>query len=124
LIYQRKGDDGFVVIALNFTPEIRVGYRIGVPMPGRYLEIFNSDSEFYAGSNAGNGAVPLAAEKIEWMNHPYSLNITLPPLAGIILKPETPDIEEKPRKPAIIPQAAETLETTESIEEIYEARAK
>lgn len=124
LIYQRKVDDGFVVIALNFTAVVRFGYRIGVPTPGKYLEILNSDSELYAGSNVGNGALPLIAENIGWMNHPYSLSITLPPLAGIILRPDTPDIEEKAGKSAIIPEAAETLETTESIEEIDEARAK
>jgi 1,4-alpha-glucan branching enzyme len=121
LIYQRKGDDGFVVIALNFTPAVRFGYRIGVPISGKYLEIFNSDSEFYAGSNVGNGTVPLVAEEIEWMNHPYSLNITLPPLAGIVLSLETPDIERRTQKSAMLAKAAETMET-ELTEELDEAK--
>jgi 1,4-alpha-glucan branching enzyme len=121
LIYQRKGDDDFLVIALNFTPQIRYGYRIGVPKPGKYLEIFNSDSEFYAGSNVGNDAQQLVAEEIEWMNHPYSLNITLPPLAGIILRLETPDIERRTQKSDMLPKDAETMETA-LIKEIDETK--
>ncbi len=89
LVYQRKGDDGEVaVMALNFTPIPRTDYRIGVPKPGAYLELFNSDSEYYGGSNMGNGPGLLLAEEKAWMNNPYSMTITLPPLAGIILKSE------------------------------------
>ena len=40
---------------LNFTPVPRHGYRIGVPRPGLYREIFNSDSQYYGGTNLGNG---------------------------------------------------------------------
>ena len=89
LVYQRKGDDGEVaVMALNFTPMPRTDYRIGVPKAGAYLELFNSDSEYYGGSNMGNGPGMLLAEEKNWMNNPYSITITLPPLAGIILKSE------------------------------------
>ena len=89
LVYQRKADDGEVaVMALNFTPMPRTDYRIGVPKAGAYLELFNSDSEYYGGSNMGNGPGMLLAEEKDWMNNPYSITITLPPLAGIILKSE------------------------------------
>jgi 1,4-alpha-glucan branching enzyme len=70
---------------LNLTPVTRHGYRIGVPMPGSYREVFNSDSEFYGGSNLGNGTVALQAEEQSWMNRAQSLALTLPPLAGIVL---------------------------------------
>ena len=90
LVYQRKSDDEVMVIALNFTPVPRTGYRIGVPRPGAYLEILNSDSDYYGGSNVGNGPGLLMAENQEWMNNPCSLTVTLPPLAGIILKAEGP----------------------------------
>ncbi len=85
LSYQRKSDDSFVVTALNFTPVPRQGYRIGVPEPGCYTERLNSDSEYYGGSNLGNQP-ELWTEEKPWMGHPYSLELTLPPLAGIILK--------------------------------------
>jgi 1,4-alpha-glucan branching enzyme len=85
LSYLRRSDDETVIIILNFTPVPRENYRIGVPEDGTYKEILNSDSEFYAGSNVSNG-VNIAAQKISWMNRPYSLSLTLPPMAGIVLK--------------------------------------
>jgi 1,4-alpha-glucan branching enzyme len=68
------------------TPVTHYGYRIGVPQGGEYREIFNSDSEYYAGSNMGNGIAPLIAEAMPWMDRPFSLSLTLPPLAGIVLQ--------------------------------------
>jgi 1,4-alpha-glucan branching enzyme len=75
----------FVVVALNFTPVPRTGYRIGVPEAGTYREIFNSDSAYYGGGNLGNGA-GIASDDIPWMGYPHSVKLTLPPLAGIILE--------------------------------------
>lgn len=94
LIALRKSDKEMLIIALNFTPVPRHNYRIGVPKPGRYDEIFNSDAQCYGGSNVGNGGNILLAEKYPWMDRPYSMPITLPPLAGIILKP-VPEEEEE-----------------------------
>lgn len=85
LSYLRKADDEFVLVILNFTPEVRADYRIGVPQPGRYREIFNSDSIYYRGSNISNGT-EIHSEQQEWMGRPYSLSLTLPPLSGVILK--------------------------------------
>jgi len=88
LAYQRRDRAGRALLAvLNFTPVPREGYRIGCPMPGFWREVFNSDSEWYGGSNTGNGA-GLLAEDTAWMGYPHSLVITLPPLAGILLMSE------------------------------------
>ncbi len=85
LSFLRRDRNGrSAIVALNFTPVPRTGYRIGCPSPGFWREIFNSDSEYYGGSNLGNGA-GLMAEELPWMGYAYSLVITLPPLAGIIL---------------------------------------
>ena len=85
LSYLRQGRDGkYVVVALNFTPVPRTDYRLGVPSLGRYREIFNSDSEFYGGSNLGNG-LEITAEAKSWMGFPASIRLTLPPLAGVVL---------------------------------------
>jgi 1,4-alpha-glucan branching enzyme len=85
LSFMRKGDDGEIaVVIVNLTPVPRESYRIGVPQAGRYREIINSDSEYYGGSNMGNGPSPLVAEETPWMNRPYSLSLTLPPLASIV----------------------------------------
>jgi len=87
LSYVRQADEAKVVVALNFTPTPRTDYRIGVPAPGRWREALNSDAGVYGGSNIGNGAVELVAEEKEWMGRPWSLVITLPPLAGLVLVP-------------------------------------
>jgi 1,4-alpha-glucan branching enzyme len=100
LSYIRRTKEGeYAAVAFNFTPVPRHNYRIGVPEPGVYREIFNSDSVHYGGSNVGNSAVE--AEAREWMGRPYSINLTLPPLAGIILvreNPEEEELEEEVRK--------------------------
>ena len=81
---RRARDGGFVVVALNFTPVPRKHYRLGVPRAGTYRELFNSDSSYYGGGNLGNGS-GIEAKAGSWMSYPASINVTLPPLAGIIL---------------------------------------
>jgi len=88
LSFVRRSDNAFVVVVVNLTPQPHHGYRIGVPESGRYREVFNSDSEFYAGSNMGNGGGVLIADELPWMNKSCSLSLTLPPLAAIVLQPE------------------------------------
>jgi 1,4-alpha-glucan branching enzyme len=84
LSFLRKGDeDEMVVVILNLTPVPRENYRIGLPLEGQYREVINSDSTYYGGSNMGNGETPLLTEATPWMNHPYSLCLTLPPLSAI-----------------------------------------
>jgi 1,4-alpha-glucan branching enzyme len=88
MAYMRKAKDpqDFVIVACNFTPVVRENYRLGVPHGGWYEEIFNSDSDHYAGSNVGNGG-GLMADEQESHGRPFSLNLTLPPLGVTILKP-------------------------------------
>jgi 1,4-alpha-glucan branching enzyme len=86
LSYLRKDPSGdLVVVVLNFTPIPRAGYRLGVPHPGTYREIFNSDSEYYGGSNLGN-STGVATVEIGWMGRPHSLVLQLPPLGGLLLR--------------------------------------
>jgi 1,4-alpha-glucan branching enzyme len=96
LVYLRRSEDDFLVAALNFTPVPRESYRVGVPEPGVYREVINSDAADYSGSGMGNGGRTLAAEERPWMGRPYSVEVTLPPLAGILLKlkPTPPDVGE------------------------------
>jgi 1,4-alpha-glucan branching enzyme len=85
LSYLRLDGDDHVVVLLNFTPVPRHGYRVGVPKRARYREILNSDSQYYGGSNLGNDGVE--AEPVACMGHAFSIVVTLPPLAGIVLRP-------------------------------------
>jgi 1,4-alpha-glucan branching enzyme len=77
-----------VIVVGNFTPIPRQGYRIGAPQGGVYKVLFNSDSETYGGGNMGNGYF-VQAEAIGCQGRPYSLNLTLPPLAVVYLQAET-----------------------------------
>jgi 1,4-alpha-glucan branching enzyme len=69
------------------TPVPRHNYRIGVPRPGRWREIFNSDSAFYSGSNVGN-AGHVMADAVTSHGQSHSLALILPPLATIFLIPD------------------------------------
>ncbi len=63
----------------NFSPVPRHGYRIGVPRPGYYREILNTDGALWGGSNIGN-AGGVTVEPVPYHGLPYSISITLPPL--------------------------------------------
>jgi 1,4-alpha-glucan branching enzyme len=99
-----KNQNEIVVFACNFTPVPRLDYRLGVPLPGFYREVLNSDSEAYGGSNLGNyGGVQ--AEAKPWHGQPHSILIAFPPLATLIFKREEV-AEEK-----IVTRKTETEET-------------
>ncbi|MEO5374783.1 MAG: 1,4-alpha-glucan branching protein GlgB [Alphaproteobacteria bacterium] len=88
LSYLRHSSDpeDIAVVICNFTPLVRENYRIGVPKPGLYAEVFNSDAGIYGGSNVGNAGMVMADEHA-MHNQPYSVSLTLPPLGGVILRP-------------------------------------
>jgi 1,4-alpha-glucan branching enzyme len=80
----KNGDDSIVVVC-NMTPVVRESYRVGVPRPGYYREIFNSDSRYYEGTDVGNSG-GVNAEPIPWNDRPYSLKLRLPPLSAMYFK--------------------------------------
>lgn len=85
--YQRYGQDrtDSLIVVCNFTPVPRFNYRVGVRQPGFYRELLNSDSRYYGGSNLGNSG-GLETQEISCHGRPFSLSLTLPPLATLILK--------------------------------------
>ncbi len=82
----RKARDGSAVLAVfNFTPVPHHNYRLGVPVDGFWQELLNSDAPAYYGSGWGNmGGVEAAP--VELHGRPFSLTLTLPPLAAVFLK--------------------------------------
>jgi 1,4-alpha-glucan branching enzyme len=62
----RKGKDpnDLLVCGFNFTPVPRQGYRMGVPRPGTYEEVLNTDATIYGGSGVGNPR--FVRRKQEW----------------------------------------------------------
>jgi 1,4-alpha-glucan branching enzyme len=87
LSFIRFGASGEPLVCLcNFSPVPRVDYRVGLPRPGRWTEVLNTDADTYGGSNVGNlGGVE--AEEIGWDGQPASARVTLPPLATVWLAP-------------------------------------
>jgi 1,4-alpha-glucan branching enzyme len=69
------------------TPIVRENYRIGVPFDTEFTEILNTDDFEYMGSGVKNEG-DIKSEPIRWDDKDYSINLTLPPLATIILKPK------------------------------------
>ena len=85
--YLRRAGEQVAVVVQNLTPVPRHDYRLGVPHGGRWREALNSDSEHYGGSNVGNYGVIQASDQ-PWHGQPASVDLTLPPLASLILLPE------------------------------------
>ncbi len=75
----------FLVVALNFTPVPRHDYRVGVPRPGFYRELLNSDAGVYGGGNVGNLGGK-STDPVPWHRWPQSLSLTIPPLGMVVLK--------------------------------------
>ena len=84
--YLRRAKSGdSVLVLLNMTPVVRGDFRVGVPGPGFWAELLNSDADVYGGSGVGNmggvEAQPIASHGQDW-----SVSLTLPPLAALVLK--------------------------------------
>ncbi|HSH03390.1 MAG TPA: 1,4-alpha-glucan branching protein GlgB [Anaerolineae bacterium] len=74
-----------ILVAYNFTPIVREGYRLGVPQAGRYVELLNSDADEFGGSGVVNEG-EFESEGTPWHDQEQSILITLPPLSVIFLK--------------------------------------
>ncbi len=86
--YIRRGHNpaDYMIVICNFTPVVRTAHKIGVNEKCGYQEIFNSDDKNYWGSGVKNEGV-LEAHDGEWNCKPYTLEVTVPPLATVVLKP-------------------------------------
>jgi 1,4-alpha-glucan branching enzyme len=85
LLRRNRAGDALMVIVVNFTPVPRLAYRVGVPQPGTYREVLNSDAEVYGGSNMGNGG-RVESKAVHAHGHAQSLELVLPPLSTLFLK--------------------------------------
>jgi len=85
--YCRQAEAGTaaIIAVCNFTPVPRERYRFGVPHGGGWCEILNTDARVYGGSNLGNGGWVQAVREPSH-GQPYSLELTLPPLATVLLR--------------------------------------
>lgn len=92
ITFLRQGfhQEDLLIIVCNFSPLVHEHYIIGVPHPGQYQEILNSDDTQYGGSGQKNRE-DLWAQETPWNNMPFSLSIRIPPLGGVILKRIDPE---------------------------------
>ena len=84
-IRKSKDSADYLVFVFNMTPVPRTNYRIGVPNRGYYKEVLNSDAEEYGGSGVGNSG-GVHSDELQWHGRPFSINLTLPPLAVEVLE--------------------------------------
>jgi 1,4-alpha-glucan branching enzyme len=86
-VYQRRSNKAkdTLVIAINLTPVFRQHYRIGIPVKGKWQEIFNSDAEEFYGSGKLNAEVK-TTENIAHQHQKQSIMVDLPPMAVTIFK--------------------------------------
>lgn len=74
-----------LLVVVNATPVVRHEYRLGVPLAGAYSQLLNSDSLEFGGS----GCVPntnIESSEVAAHGRRHSIELTLPPLAVLILK--------------------------------------
>lgn len=89
MTFIRKGKKprDFLIVICNFVPIERHNYRVGVPFEGQYEEILNTEMEELGGTwTKGQGV--LKTEKKAWNQQEYSLNLIVPAMSVVILKPK------------------------------------
>ncbi len=84
-IRQSSSEKEMLLVVCNFTPVVREGYRVGVPVGGFWKEMLNSDAPIYGGSGAGNKG-GLEAEDVAIHGRDFSLYLEVPPLSVLIFK--------------------------------------
>ncbi|MFF8804199.1 1,4-alpha-glucan branching protein GlgB [Streptomyces omiyaensis] len=86
LSFTRHDTDGTPLVCVhNFRPEPRPGYRVGLPAPGRWTEVLNTDAAAYGGSGTGNPH-PVEAQAVPWQGLGHSAELVLPPLGAVWLR--------------------------------------
>ena len=86
LTYARKGkkqEDTLLIVA-NFSG-VEKEITTGVPIPGKYKELLNTDSKDFDGSGIVNGKLLFSQEK-EWDDRPESITVKLAPVSLSILQ--------------------------------------
>ncbi|TCR68272.1 1,4-alpha-glucan branching protein GlgB [Bosea sp. BK604] len=71
-----------VLVVVNMTPIERSGYRVGVPQPGYWREVLNSNASEYGGTGSGNGG-GAEAQALSQSSEAFSLGLLLPPLSAL-----------------------------------------
>jgi len=84
-IRKGKSTDEVFLVVCNFTPMLRMNYRVGVPRGGFWKEALNSDATIYGGIGHGNFG-GMEATPVPYHGKYHSLSLTLPPLSILFFK--------------------------------------
>ncbi|NRA50217.1 MAG: 1,4-alpha-glucan branching protein GlgB, partial [Phaeodactylibacter sp.] len=100
LSYLRYGEDTDrpVAIICNFTPIGRKDYKVGLPFPGPWKEVLNSDDKAYGGTGDHHNTKAVSTNQETYHGRPYTAEITLPPLGIIVLELEKTAPKPAPKK--------------------------
>ncbi|HJD21972.1 MAG TPA: 1,4-alpha-glucan branching protein GlgB [Candidatus Gemmiger faecigallinarum] len=112
VIFLRRDAAGkMILVACNFNPVLREGYKLGVPVSGTYKELLNSDDAKYGGGDVHNA--PVRSVKGAMHGFDQHIKIDLPPLSTVYFSVPTPrvrkpksDAEAAAKKPAAKKTAA------------------
>ena len=118
-IRRGKKKDSTLVVVCNFSALPYEKYQMGVPYPGKYKEIFNSDAKIYGGTGVGNPRVKVS-KKEEWDERKNSIVINVAPLSVQIFsytKNETKKSAKKSEKENQTPVSKVRKELEQKIEE-------
>ena len=101
LVFMRKGaeNDPAILVALNLTPVVRQDYQIGVPGPAEWKEVLNSDAQNFGGTGSFSNGTLIPVEE-PCHGRPYSLSLTLPPLAMIAFEAQPAALPPAKAKPS------------------------
>jgi 1,4-alpha-glucan branching enzyme len=84
LRYDEAGNP--IAVVINFAGHPYHDFKLGLPKPGAWLEILNTDAEVYGGSGVGNyGQIEANGDGSH--GQPHSANISIPPLGAVWFKP-------------------------------------
>jgi 1,4-alpha-glucan branching enzyme len=105
--FVRHGDDpkDDLLIVINYEVNPYEEYRIGVPQPGYWREVFNSDREEFGGSGVTNDDVRFESEEKPWNLRDNSIKVRVPPLGGAVFKYDGP-LPPKPKKTTVLEKHA------------------
>ncbi len=102
---RRAADDTELFVAVNFTPVVREGYRIGVTRPGKYTEVYNSNAATVRPKSVKRAQMAYWSEDVECNYRADSVVVNLPAL-GVAVYAYEPFTELELKEIAIRKEAA------------------
>ena len=95
-IRRGKTKKDFVIVVLNLTPVERKNFAIGVPYPGTYKEILNTEMKEFGGTWTKTNPIK-ESSAIPFKDYHYQIETIVPALGALLIKPEDINTRAKPK---------------------------